>query len=188
MAQPPANLALDPGAPSFITACSDQPPRRQSLSGQKRSSIDGEDAAPSSRQNLPPSGRQRTASNSLPQPVAPSRHASPPQAVPPRRASRSPEGRDEHRSTRRVGQDRDFPPLRLLNTAPRRSSTVDGARELGGLLNLASECAEAEGASVITLPGPAVDHRSWVKFAQALKTPHAIALLRALEFFHQPRR
>jgi hypothetical protein len=185
MAQPPANLALDPGAPSFITACSDQPPRRQSLSGQKRSSIDGEDAAPSSRQNLPPSGRHRRASHSSPQPTSSTRPGSQAPA-PSRRVSRSPEGREEHHSTRRAGKG--LPALMLLNTAPRRSSSVEGARQLGGLCKLASSCVEAEGCSAISLPGPASDQCSWVEFARVIKPAHAAALMQALEFFHKPRR
>ena len=189
MASPSAILAPDPGAPSFATAVSKLPPSKQSLSGQKRPSIDGDAAHTSSRQNLPPTGRQRRASHSSPPPVSSSRRASS-NPVPNRRLSRSPEGREEHHSTRRQnGQVQDsFRPLRLLNTAPRRSSAVEGARELGGLLNLACSCAEAEGASVISLPGPAADQRSWVEFARAIKPAHAAALLQALEFFHKPRR
>lgn len=187
-----SSFALDHEAISFNQAGLGAP--RRSLSGQKRLSSDG-DAVPSSlpTANLPPSGRPRSERHRSATRAPPERAPSPAPADSSRRASRSPRGRERsprgagrRRSSSRRRAARVFPPLKLLNTAPPRPGTAEGARNL---LSLASTCVAAEGASVLALPGPAADQCSWVEFVKAMQPSHRVALREALVFFtKQPAR
>lgn len=183
----PASRSLAPREASFVTATSAM--RQQTLSGFKRLSVDGEDtAASSSRLDLPPKPSKCAKSRgSSPSPAEP---CAPPNTAPsPGRASGSsqqPQERCQPANCRRASGQRDFPALRVLNTAPKRtSSALVGGREIGGLLNLASSCVEAEGASVISLPGPAAQAASWLDFARHMKPSHAQALYEAMCIFHK---
>lgn len=166
--------------------------QQQTLSGLKRLSVDGEEsaAAGSSRLDLPPKPTRNVRSRGSSPPAEPSaplnnepsnRHAS--------GSSQQPKERCQPARCSRASGQREFPALRVLNTAPRRNgSALDGGSELGGLLNLASTCVEAEGASVISLPGPAAQPASWLEFARNIKPSHAIALYEALCIFHKSIR
>ena len=154
--------------------------------------MDGEDSAASgSRPSLPhkPSRCVKSRGSSPPaEPCAPPNNAPIPERA--SGSSQQPKERCQPAGRHRAsGQQRVFPALQLLNTAPKRpSSALGGGREIGGLLPLASSCVEAEGASVISLPGPASEQVSWADFARALKPAHALALSAALQFFHKSTR